>query len=387
MDGNEGLATFSDVAYATTAGIYLLALVVSLIYYGMLRSATEARRERARILGSNRRGRDEAGNPRQATRATVAAGAGAGTSAGAGSGTGTTDAVTVSEKDAADGGTHDVSGIPTGSMAEEELPKSFQVDAIRARFRRTDRWGGMAQSLVWLGVAVHLLFLVTRGLSGGRFPWGNLFEYVGVVSGVSMVIACVVLRRKSMRVLWPWLLTPILVLLFYSGTELYSEVQPLVPSLNSYWFIIHVSVVSIGGGIGLVSGMASLLYLLRRAQPKGEEKGFFGAIATPLPDSTKLDALAYRAAIWTLPVFGLGVIFGATWAHFAWGRFWGWDPKETVSLITWLLYAAYLHARATPGMRGKPAAWINVVAFATMVFNLFFINIVISGLHSYAGLN
>ena len=81
------------------------------------------------------------------------------------------------------------------------------------------------------------------------------------------------------------------------------------------------------------------------------------------------------------------MIFGAIWAHFAWGRFWGWDPKETISLITWLLYAAYLHARATPGMRGKPAAWINVVAFATMVFNLFFINMVVSGLHSYAGLN
>ncbi|WP_420099314.1 c-type cytochrome biogenesis protein CcsB [Corynebacterium sp.] len=370
-DVNEGLADFSDLAYTTTVALYLLGLAVSLVFYGMYRSATETRRERARILGENKVER---------SREKVSVAAAGGKVGGEVDGT-------PLDKDAVDGGSHDVSGIATGSLTEDELPRQFQVDSIRTRFRRTDRWGGMAQAVIWLGVAMHVLFVVVRGLAANRFPWGNLFEYVSVVSGVSMVIACYVLRRKAMRVLWPWILTPIILLLFYAGTELYADVAPVVPSLNSYWFVIHVSVVSIGGGIGLVSGMASLLYVLRRAQPRGKEKGFFGVLATPLPDASKLDALAYRAAIWTLPVFGLGVIFGAIWAHAAWGRFWGWDPKETVSLITWILYAAYLHARATPGMRGKPAAWINVLAFATMVFNLFFINIVISGLHSYAGLN
>lgn len=378
MNGNEGLATFSDVAYATTAGIYLVALVISLVYYGMLRSATDARRERARILGESKAKADTA------SKVSVGAGAGA---AGASDTVDAGDTIDIDEKDAADDGSHDVSGIATGSMSEEDLPKNFQVETLRKKFRRADQWGGMAQMVVWLGVAVHFLFLVTRGIAAERFPWGNLFEYVSVITGVSMLVACVLLRRPSMRVVWPWLLVPNMMMMFYAGTELYSDVQPLVPSLNSYWYWIHVSTVSIGGSIGLVSGVASLMYLFRRSQPKGKEKGFFGAIATPLPDASKLDALAYRTAIWTLPIFGLGVIFGAIWAHFAWGRFWGWDPKETVSLITWLLYAAYLHARATPGMRGKPAAWINVVAFVTMVFNLFFINIVVSGLHSYAGLN
>ncbi|WP_297009350.1 c-type cytochrome biogenesis protein CcsB [uncultured Corynebacterium sp.] len=367
MYGNQGLAEFSDLAFKTAVVLYLISLAVSLVYYGMLRSATDARRERTRILGDAKK---------TGAKAKVAVGA-----------------VGVDGADGADVGDgfaderNDVSGIASGSMAEDDLPPSFQVDAIKAKFRRADKWGGMTQTLIWLTVAVHLLFLVTRGLAAERFPWGNLFEYVTVVTGVAMVIANVVLRRKAMRVLWPWLLTPIIVLLFYAGNELYADIAPVVPSLKSNWYWIHVTTVSVGGGIGLVSGMASLLYVLRRAQPKGREHGWLGKIVTPLPDASKLDALAYRSAIWTLPIFGLGVVFGAIWAHAAWGRFWGWDPKETVSLITWILYAAYLHARATPGMRGLPAAWINVFAFATMVFNLFFINIVVSGLHSYAGLN
>ena len=137
----------------------------------------------------------------------------------------------------------------------------------------------------------------------------------------------------------------------------------------------------------MVSGVASLLYLLRMWQPVGKEHGFFGSVAKPLPSAKTLDAIAYRTIIVTVPVFGLGIVLGAIWAESAWGRFWAWDPKETVSLITWMLYAAYLHARATAGWRDAKAAWINILGLATMVFNLFFINLVVSGLHSYAGLN
>ena len=119
----------------------------------------------------------------------------------------------------------------------------------------------------------------------------------------------------------------------------------------------------------------------------GEEHGVFGKIAGPLPSAKRLDRLAYRTAVVAFPIFGLGLIFGAIWAESAWGRFWNWDPKETMSFVTWILYAAYLHARATTGWKDQRAAWINVVAFGIMVFNLFFINLVVSGLHSYAGLN
>ena len=136
-----------------------------------------------------------------------------------------------------------------------------------------------------------------------------------------------------------------------------------------------------------MSGGASILYMLRMYNREGKEKGFLGKLVAPLPDAQKLDAIAYRTAIWSFPLFGLGIVLGAIWAESAWGRYWGWDPKETTALITWIIYALYLHARATSGWRNTKAAWINIFGFATMVFNLFFINQVVSGLHSYAGLN
>ena len=378
MNIDQDLSQFSDMAYRTSVAIYLLALAVSLIYYGMVRIANELRSARAAELAKMRKDSKAA--------STVGAGATVGASGG---GVDTLERDRDSLNDAAtDDSATDTTGVLDSREAalDARLPERLRAVNVISRVKRADKWGGITQALVWLGIAVHFLQVVLRGSATHRFPWGNLFEYITMVTLFGMVITAFVIRQKSMRVMWPWILVPVVAVMFYAGTKLYAETAPLVPSLRSYWFVIHVSIVSIGGGIGLVSGIASLMYLFRRAQPKGQEKGILGAIISPLPAAEKLDALAYRACVWTLPIFGLGLIFGAIWADAAWGRFWGWDPKETVSLVTWILYAAYLHARATPGFR-KAAAWINVTAFATMVFNLFFINIVISGLHSYAGLN
>ena len=105
----------------------------------------------------------------------------------------------------------------------------------------------------------------------------------------------------------------------------------------------------------------------------------------PSPDT--LDRIAYRTAIVAFPVYTFAVLAGAMWAEAAWGRYWGWDPKETTAFITWIIYAGYLHARATAGWRGRRAAWIPLLGLAAILFNLFFVNMVVSGLHSYAGLN
>ena len=343
MPVNQTLATFSDTAYQTAFVIYLLALVLSLVFYVKMQGVIDARRAREDIA-----------HPEY-----VAVGAGTGTG------------------DLTDRSIGDVNA--TDPLLTDEQYAAQEASA--------DKFGGMTQALAWLGAVVHLMSVVLRGLATDRFPLGNMYEYISMICVLAVISAAIVIQRREWRSVWPWLLVPILVLLFFGGTSLYSNSAPVVPALQSYWLPVHVSTVSVGAAIGIVSGIASLLYLLRIWQPKGAERGFFGAVAKPLPSAKKLDALAYKSAIITLPVLGLGIVLGAIWAEASWGRFWGWDPKETASFISWVLYAAYLHARATAGWRDHKAAWINILALATMIFNLFFINLVVSGLHSYAGLN
>ncbi len=258
-----------------------------------------------------------------------------------------------------------------------------------------ERIGQAGLSLVYLGTALLLACIVLRGLATSRVPWGNMYEFINLTCFSGLVAAIVVLRRPQFRTLWVFVLVPVLILLTVSGRWLYSHAAPVMPALQSYWLPIHVSVVSLGSGVFLVAGVASILFLLKMS-PLGaprtrgglETSGRDGAVARivrRLPDAQTLDRIAYRTTIFAFPVFGFGVIFGAIWAEEAWGRYWGWDPKETVSFIAWVIYAAYLHARSTAGWRDKKAAWINVAGFIAMVFNLFFINLVTVGLHSYAG--
>ncbi|MQA16822.1 MAG: c-type cytochrome biogenesis protein CcsB [Pseudonocardiaceae bacterium] len=262
----------------------------------------------------------------------------------------------------------------------------------RAARSRSERTGRVAVSLTVLAAAVHAASLVLRGLAAGRVPWGNMYEFTSAICLVAVVAWLVVLVRQreaapALRRLGGFVLLPVVVLLFLAGTVLYAEAAPLIPALNSYWIAIHVFAVSVASGVLLVAGVSSALYLVRlRAEASGGEGGSPGSrFAARLPGSALLDRLAYRTTVVAFPIWTFGVITGAIWAEAAWGRYWGWDPKETVALVAWVVYACYLHARATAGWRGARAAWINLLGFAVMVFNLFFINIVVAGLHSYAG--
>lgn len=250
-----------------------------------------------------------------------------------------------------------------------------------------ERIGNMAFAVLLVAAGLHVVAIVLRGLATGRFPLGNMYEFVTMATAAAVVVGLVLLRAQKYRAIWVFLLVPIVILLFLAGTVLYADAKPVVPALRSYWLPLHVTIVSVGSGIFLVSGVASLLFLFRMWHSEGPRPAWIDALANRLPDAATLDQLAYRTTVIGFPLFGAGVILGAIWAEAAWGRFWGWDPKETCSFIAWVLYAAYLHARATSGWRERRAAWINVAGFVAMLFNLFIINIVISGLHSYAGLN
>ncbi|UTM39985.1 c-type cytochrome biogenesis protein CcsB (plasmid) [Rhodococcus pyridinivorans] len=250
----------------------------------------------------------------------------------------------------------------------------------------SDRLGRMGVSVLIVALILHVGSMVLRGLATARFPWGNMYEFVTVTCAIGVFAGLIVLRRPALRVLWTFALIPVLILLFVAGTVLYADAAPVVPALQSFWLPIHVSVVSVSSGVFLVSGVASTLFLLVLRGEKRPQTGW-GRLAQRLPDARALDRLAYRTTIFAFPLFGAGVILGAIWAEASWGRFWGWDPKETVSFIAWVIYAAYLHARATAGWRETRAAWINIAGFVATLFNLFIINMVVSGLHSYAGLN
>jgi cytochrome c-type biogenesis protein CcsB len=245
---------------------------------------------------------------------------------------------------------------------------------------RSDRLGRMGAALLVLGAGLQLASIVTRGLAAGRWPLGNMYEFTSAVCLAAVVTWLVVLRRApALRVVGLFVLLPVVILLFLAGTVLYARAAPVVPALRSYWLVVHVTTITISSGLLVVPGIASLLYLLRRS-------GRAGTFADRLPSSAVLDRLAYRTTIVAFPLYTFGVIAGAIWAEAAWGRFWGWDPKETVAFVAWVVYAAYLHARATAGWRSGRAAWINVAGLAVVLFNLFFINMVVAGLHSYAGI-
>jgi len=274
----------------------------------------------------------------------------------------------------------------SGAVAVDAERPGVVVDAGAPPL--ADRFGKSGLNLVYLGILLLLGCIVLRGLATSRAPWGNMYEFINLTGFCGLVAGAVVLRRPQYRALWVFVLVPVLILLTISGKWLYTNAAPVMPALQSYWLPIHVSVVSLGSGVFLVAGVASILFLLKMSKHgRPGQTGALARIAAKLPDAQTLDRIAYRTTVFAFPVFGFGVIFGAIWAEEAWGRFWGWDPKETVSFIAWVIYAAYLHARSTAGWRDKKAAWINVLGFAAMVFNLFFINLVTVGLHSYAGVN
>ena len=276
--------------------------------------------------------------------------------------------------------------VLAGAVSADSVTPGVVDDAAQRPI--DERVGRAGLSVVYLGIGLLLTCLVLRGLATVRVPWGNMYEFINLTCLCGLIAGAIVLRRPQYRPLWVFLLLPVLILLTVSGRWLYTNAAPVMPALQSYWLPIHVSVVSLGSGVFLVAGIASILFLLRTsplAEPDRSERSALSRLIQRFPDAQTLDRIAYRTTIFAFPVFGFGVIFGAIWAEEAWGRYWGWDPKETVSFVAWVIYAAYLHARSTAGWRDRKAAWINVAGFVAMVFNLFFVNLVTVGLHSYAG--
>jgi cytochrome c-type biogenesis protein CcsB len=229
-----------------------------------------------------------------------------------------------------------------------------------------------------------------------------MYEFSTMVALVAVTVFLVLLTRQPVRFLGAFVMTPVVLYLGLAGTVLYAPAAPLQPILNSYWIKIHVVAAITASGAFMVSGVITLLYLARvwlDRKPGSAGSGRvslgpgtaaaveLGGFARWLPSAERLDRLAYKVIGFAFPVWTFAIIAGAIWAKYAWSRYWGWDPKETWSFITWVAYAAYLHARATAGWRGHRAAVLSLIGFSCLMVDYYVVNTVISGLHSYAGVN
>jgi cytochrome c-type biogenesis protein CcsB len=250
-------------------------------------------------------------------------------------------------------------------------------------YKRTEKTARIATAFMILGTLLLLAGIVTRGISAGHAPWGNMYEFSITGSFAFSLAYLVALRKYDLRWLGLFISFAVLLALGTAITLLYRNSAPLVPALKSTWLIIHVSTAIICGGVFLLANVIAGAYLyLERF-----EDGARPIWALRIPSLEILDQLSYRLVAFVFPLWTFSVIAGAIWAESAWGRYWGWDPKETWAFITWVAYAAYLHARVTIGWRGRRAAWLCIFAGSTFLFNYVYVNVWGTGKHTYSGLN
>jgi cytochrome c-type biogenesis protein CcsB len=276
-----------------------------------------------------------------------------------------------------------------------------------------------ARGVAYAGLAAHTISVIARGLAAGRVPWGNLYEYASMVGLLVVAAYLLVVERVWRTEAAGGFALGTAVLAMAGATLLYAPPGPLVPALNSYWLRIHVVAAMLGSALFTLGAIFTVLYLVQERRerlatgparpaevptpvlvaagsgaerPEDYAEGDPEAATPPpprpggpLPPAAVLDRIAYRTIAFAFPIWTFAIIAGAIWAEETWGRYWGWDPKEVWSFVTWAIFAGYLHARATVGWRGTRAAGLAILGFVALVFNVVVVNLVISGLHSYSG--
>jgi len=286
-------------------------------------------------------------------------------------------------------------GAHDGAEAADERETAAQAEEQVTRYDVARSIAGSLTGLAWV---IILVSVVTRGLAAERVPWGNMYEFAGVGTLIVLSAYLVLVRMWGIDWLGP-IITGFCVITLGLSMLVYVPAGPLVPALDSYWLVIHVFAALVSGAAFLVGAAASVLYLVKaraesretasvhtegaegESQPAGQRRGILARI----PSAERIDRLAYRVHAFAFPVWTFAaLIAGPIWAQYAWGRYWGWDPKEVWAFITWVIYAGYLHARVTAGWKGKAAAIIAIIGFISFLFNFIGVNLLIPGLHSYA---
>ncbi len=297
----------------------------------------------------------------------------------------------------------------------------IDVSALRdggpsGRPRRAARIG---MTTTAAGLVLHVVGVVTRGFAAGRVPWANMYEFSIVFSLVAVVTFLLIQRWRDLRYLGVLVITPALLVLGLAVAVFYVKADGVRPALDHYWLVIHVSVATMAIGVFSVAAALSVVQLVKErgertalaAQERREpavalaggsgtptsaaseaahgaegdaNRGFWGRLADVLPGSVELERLAYRLNAVGFLLWTFTLIAGAIWAEHAWGRPWDWDPKEVGTFVVWVVYAAYLHARATRGWDGRKAAYLGLTGFGLLLCNYYVVNLFTETVHGYA---
>ncbi len=272
------------------------------------------------------------------------------------------------------GGAHEV--VDSGSRPGRPGAEPEPVAARKA--------GGVAWALTVLGTVLVVAGVVLRAAEVQRWPLGNMYEFAVVGAMFVLVSYCAWATRRDLRWLGLFVVTPVLLTLGLAITVWYTDASELMPSLRSLWLVIHVTVATLSVAVFTIGFSLGILYLvqdrLESATPR--RRSFMDR----LPDARSLERLTYATHIVAFPLWTFTVIAGAIWARQAWGSYWNWDPKEVWSFVIWVVYAAYLHARATTGWKRQNAVWIALVGFGCILVNFAVVNVFFVGQHSYSGL-
>ena len=284
-------------------------------------------------------------------------------------------------------------GTTIARVREQERAADEALNA-RPADRRKQLWARIGTSLTVLAFLFHVGGDLTRGLAAGRVPWSNMYEFA--LTGTMLVVAVYlgVLFRYDLRFLGSFITGLVVVLLGGATLAFYVEITPLMDPLKSVWLVIHVFVASLATALFALSfglSVSQLMQARRERKAIAAEDGVAvksgpGFLRT-LPSSESLESLAYRFAILGFIFWTFTLIAGSIWANDAWGRYWGFDTKEVWTFVIWVLYAGYIHARATRGWRGSRSAWLSIIGFSAVLFNFTIVNMFFKGLHAYSGLS
>jgi cytochrome c-type biogenesis protein CcsB len=243
-----------------------------------------------------------------------------------------------------------------------------------------ERAAWVGRYILGLGFVSHCLTFILRYIEAGHTPVVNLHESLSFFAW--MVVGFFLLLRHQYKVeSLGAFVSPLALLLIIWAAALPKAIPTLPPALRSWWLPIHVTFAFVGDAIFALAFCAGMIYLIQERLVKSKR---VGGLSRRLPSLEVLDAINYRALTIGFPLLTIGIVTGAVWAEYAWGAYWSWDPKETWSLITWLLYAALLHQRLTVGWRGKKAAIMAIVGFGAVLFTFLGVNLLLEGLHTYA---